>query len=900
MKLVVTARYLLKAKLNKAFLCNIFLLLFIHFNAFSQDYKLTFSKDTPLSEALLQSSRIFNFRVAYDAHRLHDVNARDEASGNTIDELLLNLLRESGFKFIYKHGSYLIIEDEAYFHSLKECQLMGAVIDIETGEQLPFATITLPEQNIIATAYTNGTFSIKNIISNPMHIVVSYIGYHTTDTLLNWTGPYIKTVFRLKQKIAKINQVEVIQSKAEIIENRNDVDFVTTINPAKLIDMPVLAETDVFRTLQLLPGIRYSENTSELSIRGGTSDQNLVLFDGQTLYNLSHYYGVFSSINPNIIKDIQVYKGGFDSRYGERISGIIDITSKTANRMKPAISADINLLSVNLAVEVPVTKRLTVIAAGRRSYSDIYKTSFADKLFNKYSPSLNDKPDETTTVSEPFFHFYDLNCKLNYRISDHENIFLSLYGGKDFFKNDYALSSHSMYVTNSDSNSWYNYGASVNWQKQWNTAFFSSILVGNSGYNNIAYNSTAITKRLSSQNEQLFLPKSQDVFIAQSNNKLKDFSLSIRNTFTLNSFNQLNFGLLIRKNEIDYYKNADQIYVYDNTRQSSWVSSLYAQDRITVLKNVMLKPGFRITYFEGTHNFYFEPRFAALYNFSDNFRARFAAGQYNQFISQVQSQQETGYSKNFWILSNDSVNPILKAKHFILGLTYNRTKIILEIEGYYKQYLGLQEYIYLPQFMRNTEFDKYFPAVNSFSPPSVGKVPNLPSYFISGSGKSFGIDFLASFSSPHYTNWISYSLSRNIQTFDSINHGEEFPALTDQKHQISFSNLFTVGKLNLGVIGLFATGRPFIVFAESKMNLPVIRQYKRLPNYFRCDLSANYNFLIKAIRLKTGISVINLFNSQNYFDVNARTFDIENTSFSGTNLIQSQKLSLNIFLRLTL
>ena len=118
--MVVTARYLLKAKLNTALLCNILLLLFIHFNTFSQDYKLTFSKDTPLSEALLQSSRIFNFRIAYDAHRLHAVNARNEASGNSIDELVLNLLKDSGFKFMYKDGSYLIIEDEACFHSLKE------------------------------------------------------------------------------------------------------------------------------------------------------------------------------------------------------------------------------------------------------------------------------------------------------------------------------------------------------------------------------------------------------------------------------------------------------------------------------------------------------------------------------------------------------------------------------------------------------------------------------------------------------------------------------------------------------------------------------------------------------------------------------------------------------------
>jgi ferric enterobactin receptor len=897
MKLEVTAGYISELKWSNSIVGIIVLLLFFEYNSYSQEYHINFSRGTTLSKALDESSRTYHFRVAYDASRLDAINVADEAWGNSIEEYLNSLLLNSGFGFSYKHGSYLIVDnykDKADPKS-RECQLMASVTDHETGEQLPFASILLPEQDIQAMASTNGTFSVKSVISNPLHIIIKYIGYHTLDTSILWSGSQVNMVFQLRQEISKINQVDIVQNKADVIEVKSDVDFATSVNPSRLIDMPAVVEADVFRTLQLLPGIRYSENSSELSIRGGTSDQNLVLFDGQTLYNLSHYYGVFSSVNPNIVKDIEVYKGGFDSRYGERIAGIVDITGKSGNQLKPAFQADINLLSINMALELPITKKLTVIMAGRRSYSDIYKTSFAGNLFDKFIP-VRTGPGDTVTVSQPSFYFYDLNGKLSFRISNTENISLSLYGGKDHFENSYSLHSHGLYVSNTDSNVWHNYGISLNWQKQWNSSFFSNAVISYSGYDNSSSNLTNINSISPGGPGHEFLPDSQNIFRTQSHNTLKDLSLSLRNTYRVNDYNSLNFGLLMRQNGILYHKDADGIYVYDNTSQSSYISSVYIQNHISAFKNLVIKPGFRLTYYQGDQKMYFEPRLSANYSLNENFSLRLATGHYNQFISQVYSQQETGYSKNFWILANDSVNPVLKANHFIAGATFKSKKFQFDVEGYYKQYTGIQEYFYISQFLRNTDFKKYFPPQD----PNQGEQLPLsaPSYFISGSGRSYGLDFFASYKTSHFESWISYSLSKNDQNFDHINNGSAMPALTDQRHQFSFTNLYTIGKWNLGSVFLFNTGRPYIVSTESQGNSFIERRFQRLPNYFRCDVSANYNFRIKLVRLKTGISVINLFNSRNYFDANTRKFDFENTTFSETNLIQSQKLSLNVFLHI--
>jgi ferric enterobactin receptor len=897
MRLEATAGYLLKSNQIRVILLLTAFILSFSFFCKSQAYRITFKEKTTLSDALLQSSRTFGFKVAFDAQRLGSVYISKQVKANTIDEFVSNLLQNSGFTYIHLHGSYLVVEaSQDKVPPKKTCQLMGSVFDNETGEQLPFASVLLPTQNIVASTSTNGTFSIKNIVSNPMHIIINYIGFYPVDTFINWNNPSIYQSFRLKHKISIIDSVSIKAKRIEMVDYRSDVDFITTINPSKLIDLPVLTETDIFKTLQLMPGISYSENSSELSIRGGSSDQNLVLFDGQTLYNLSHYYGVFSSINPYMVKDIQVYRGGFDSRYGERISGIVDITGKSGNQMKPAFIADINLLSGNLALEVPISKKLTIIAAGRRSYSDIYKTAFASNLFENKEPALSNELNQITSFSEPKFHFYDLNTKINYRISNDENISLSLYGGKDFFNNVYNIKYQYINVINSDSSIISNYGASINWQKQWNGSFFSSVVIGSSGYTNETTNSTGIVRLFSGGLEQAFLPDSINIFETKNRNRLKDYFVSVQNTININSFNQLNFGILLRNNNIYYHKDADKIYVYDNYSQSAWLTSVFVQDRILIGKSLSIKPGIRLSYYDGNQQFYLEPRFAAKYDFTENFSCRIALGHYNQFLSLVNSTQETSYTRSFWVLANDSVNPVLKSNHYIFGLAYQIKNFLFDAEAYYKKYDGVQEYIYLSQFTRNTEFWNYFPHYSTGQQNPTAR----PSYFINGSGKIFGLDFFLRYKYRNFTSWISYSLSKGTQNFDRINYGAEIPSLMDQTHQLSFSNLFTFGKWNIGSIALFSTGKPYISSTVYQRFLPIIRTYSRMPNFFRFDVSTNYNFKIKAINIKTGISIINLFNTQNYFDTNTRTFDFTNSRFTETNLIPSQKLSLNLFLQVSI
>jgi ferric enterobactin receptor len=880
---------------NKTILWVLLFSFLLHPNLSGQTFRFTF-RNTPLSEALIRISAQLDVKVAFNSKKLGSEIINKDITGNSAEEVITNLLKDSGFEYTIKYNRYLIFEKDKKgeeYDGIKY-QLIGSVSDRKSGEQLPFATVILNDKNLQIPASENGSFCIKDINTNPVHLFISYIGYYPLDTTILLTDSLSVIKLELNNRFQMIDSIVIKGSKIEMVDLRNDVDFATTMNLTRLMDLPNLAETDIFRMLQVLPGISYTENSQGLNIRGCSSDQNLVLFDGQTLYNLSHYYGVVSALNPNVIKDLQIYKGGYDSRFGERVSGIVDITGKSGNQYKPTVYGDINLLSANLTAEVPVGKKISVIGAVRRSYSDIYSTQFANNLFDRYIGQFRGDSLTIINQTQPTFYFYDYNAKITFRPSDLESFSLSLYGGKDYFRNSYSGSSGRMIIDATDKNTWSNYGIGASWLKQWNESLFSNLQAGSSGYDNQASNLTAIDRSHWDEADPRFLPDPVNNFNTSNQNKLKDFYLSMKNIYRISNHNELNFGFQARENNIYYHKDADKVYVYDNMKQSGWMGSAYLQDRFIIFNNLTLKPGLRLSYFNNTRAWYAEPRFSVNYRFSDAFSVRIATGRYIQFINQVQAYQETGYNKDFWVMADDDVHPTISSNHFIAGFTAEKWKFLLDAEIYYKSFTGLQEYIFISQFLKNSDFPKYFPGKGKNNEPY--EAISFPSFYITGTGKTYGADLLLRYKGKNYSSWLSYSLGRSIQNFSLINSGNDIPALADQPFQISWTNMLSLGQWNFGTIMLYSAGRPYIDHASNNINQPIVRTYNRLPDYFRSDLSVNYNLSLHKIKLKPGIIFINIFNNHNYFDVNTRKFDFENTSFSEITLIQSQAFSVNMFI----
>ena len=195
-------------------------------------------------------------------------------------------------------------------------------------------------------------------------------------------------------------------------------------------------------------------------------------------------------------------------------------------------------------------------------------------------------------------------------------------------------------------------------------------------------------------------------------------------------------------------------------------------------------------------------------------------------------------------------------------MTFEKGNILIDVEAYYKNFSGLQEYLYISQFLKNTDFPNYFPKNNPGMSNNTHMGPNpgdtsrtQPSYYINGTGKSYGIDFSLRYKYKNITSWVSYSLSKSVHQFPYLNKNQEFPAPTDQTHQLSWANMISFKNWNFGTTSLFSTGRPYIDFSTDKRPIPTTRVYKRLPNYFRTDLSVNYNFMfINQCRLVKEIS----------------------------------------------
>ncbi len=897
---LASLKYLVKA----SFIVLFIILLFSSFVVQAQTYRFSFIK-TPLSSALAEIAQKTDIRISFDSGLMKQFNTTINIDESDISSVLSVLLKGTGFSYEYKYKTYLIIDNRLEKDKpAAEKILTGIVYDRETGERLPYATICDKEQNVFASTNVEGAFTIQLANKDYFDLQTRYLGYQKLDTVINRNAIEEPIRIGVAQKTQTIRTVNVPGSRLKMMDIANDAGHVT-FNPSKIADLPNYGETDVFRALQLLPGISSFENSSKLNIRGSSSDQNMVLLDGFTLYNLDHFFGVFSAINPNVVKNVQVYRGGFDARYGERVSAVVDIVSKTGNQSKPKFSGEVNLISANLTAEIPVTEKFTIVAATRRAYSDFYSSWLMDELLNKKLSQSRTNPN--VSVVSPKFYFYDYNLKTSYKISEKENVSFSLYGAKD------NLESVENYSGNNDSNAkynidvtnkWGNYGVGATWNKQWSNRYFSTLQFGHSGYLNKKSNHTLFTS--SSQT-------TSEVEETSQSNELTGYFLSFKNEIILNPLHKLEFGFSAKRNRYSfdnekkkYQKNQELTaflvenetvrtsqnsfidsdtlkYIAVNKENSAFLYTSFFQDKIKLGNKLFVKPGIRINYYPKADKIYFAPRLSFSYKTEQGLLLKLATGRYYQYINKAGNEQDYDYNREFWVLSNGDENPVVSSNHFIAGMSFEKGKFYFDVEGYYKTLNGLQEYLSLNKLVNSSLFVLDYKS----------------SYFAIGKGKAWGIDFLTKFEAKHFSSWLAYSLGQSTRRFDKINNGTDFPASFDQKHELKWTNIYSLGKWNFSSFLIYNTGKPYLTSSEVDKDFNVTRVYCRLSDYFRIDLSANYNFNIKKVNIKPGLSILNVLDTENYLDAYTRTFSGSRGKKPKTKitLVKAQSITFNFFVK---
>ncbi len=707
----------------------------------------------------------------------------------------------------------------------------GYVKDKESGEVLINAQIHNILTNNISTSNEYGYFAIK--CNGKSTIYIQPDGYISKSFELK-LGKDSTCILFFESKT--LNQLEVVDSKNSILRNHLGS---TGISIEKLKKIPTIGgEFDILKGLSLLPGISNgAEATSNIYVRGGSPDQNLIQIDGVPVYNINHLGGFFSVLNADAVKNIDLIKGNFPARYGGRLSSVVDINLKEGNNQRSKYKFGIGLVTSQFSSEGPIIKdKSSYMAASRISYLGL----------------LNIFRDKKNLASYLDYWIYDVNFKINYRIKS-GSLFFSMYKGNDIGTISTETTSavgNKINFKNKEANNieWGNTTSTLRYSKPVSSKLFIKILAGYSSYK---------YKFISTSRSEYFQEKdtllSIDTIVNYS--IIRDFISKIDFDFVPNNNHFIKFGLGITDHNfgLNSGTNLDSVknIKYGNAKESY----LYCEDNISLGRYLMLNVGLRYSIFntnEATYN-YIEPRINLSYNLSKNQSLKVAFSEVNQFLHLI-GNNDFGFPNDIWVFSNKNVSP-QTAHQYSIGYFIELNKFYsLSMEGYYKKMTKLIE-------LQDTE--NLFKVIN-----------NWDSYVAkNGSGNCYGTELFFEKKNGRLNGFISYTLSWADRKFESVNNGNKYPFIYDRRHNLSVNTNYSMNKkwtLNFNFV--FNSGNAITVPIGA---LPLPNQIgtkelfgtknnAKLPNYHRLDFSINYEKIrINKNSYLLSLSIYNLYNHKN-------------------------------------
>lgn len=733
--------------------------------------------------------------------------------------------------------------------SQEKFTINGYIKDGETGETLIGASVFVQELNTGTVSNEYGFYSIS-IPKGTYNLEYGYLGFDTKTEGVN-LSQNIKLDIELGINTKQLVEVVVTSE----VEDRNVSDVQMSVNKMDVRTIKkipsLLGEAEVIRSIQLLPGVStVGEGAGGFNVRGGSIDQNLVLLDEAPVYNSSHLFGFFSVFNPDAVKDVKLYKGGIPSRYGGRLSSILDVRMKEGNNKKLALSGGIGSIFSRLAVEAPLIKdKASFIVAGRRSYIDLLA-----------SPFLSDDLGETV------LNFYDLTLKANYNINERNRVFLSGYLGRDNFGfgDDAGFN-------------WGNATATARWNHLFSEKLFSNLTLFYSNYdyqlsfgaessNRFDWDAKIINYSVKPEFSYYITPKNilrfggQGIIyefepgnaIGVSENESTDLSLDkkyaieggiyVENELTLGRF-QANYGLRFTHFN---YTGKGKAYEFGDapagTRRP--ITGIKEYDQWESIK---------------TYN-NLEPRLSVKYQLSDD---RSLKASYMRTVQNIHLVSNTTAATpvDVWTPSTNNLMP-QTANQVALGYFQNFRKNTYELtaEVYYKTMSNLLDYIIEP----NPEL-----LLNEF----------LEGDILAGEGRAYGIELMAKKNKGQLTGWASYTLARTELKVDGVNGNNWYPSRFDQTHNLSLTAFYqTKKRWSFSANFTYVTGTP-TTFANGGYyqhgyfiphNSNETRNNARIPDYHRLDLSATLEGKKNKDRRWQGrwvFSLYNVYNRRNAFSI---------------------------------
>lgn len=650
-----------------------------------------------------------------------------------------------------------------YTYAQKKYSISGYVREKESRELLPGVNIYVPSLKVGAITNNYGFYSLS-LLEGEYEVHYSFVGYDPVIVQVKLNGNQSIDVDLIGMTL---EEVVISAERSERVSETNEIGMIS-LPVSQIKDIPaLLGEKDVFKALQLMPGVQKgSEGSSGLYVRGGGPDQNLIILDDAPVYNANHLFGFFSIFNGDALKSVELIKGGFPARFGGRLSSVVEMTMKDGNKQKFAGEAGIGLIASRLVLEGPIIKDVSsFIISGRRTYIDALSRPFMPK-------------DEFGG-----YYFYDLNAKVNYDLGKNDRIYLSGYFGRDKFR---LVTKYRINDKQEGGLYWQNATATLRWNHQYGPKVFSNTSFIFSRYNMNIFN---------------YIKEDTTSYSLDYLSGIRDFSLKYDLDYFLAPWYTIKTGLSLINHRfapsaIVEKDDANLVYSNNTTHYESLEGGIYLENNLNIGENVKFNAGVRFSSFfsEGKDYYAIEPRLVINYKVMKDISVKAGYAEMNQYIHLL-SNTGLFLPTDLWVPSTNRVEP-QHSRQLSAGLAkdFPSTEVILTLEGYYKTSDKVLGYKPGASFM-------------ALDDPTEAQNFTWEDNVTAGQGKSYGVEFLLHKKRGKFSGWIGYTLSWTKLKFEELNFGKEFWARYDRRHDISLVGIYKINKgITFSTTWVYGTG----------------------------------------------------------------------------------------------
>ncbi len=714
--------------------------------------------------------------------------------------------------------------------------LCGTIYNMETDAPFEGVKITTPYQESVSAM--DGTFNLQ--LRRPdEEIRLEFIGFESLRLSgVNFQNkPCAKVT--LSPKLEYLNAVNLSNYFAKGISKNEDGSL--NINYQDFDILPGLIEPDVLLTIQALPGIQsVNETVSFLNIRGGTNDQNLILWDGIKMYQNGHFFGLISAFNPFLTQDVTVMKNGSPASYGDGVSGVISMEGKEAINKEFKGEIGVNLISTDAFVDVPLGEIGSVQVAGRKSLNNLLKTPTYDSYFEKafQNTELTITNPDILPTSNDDFSFFDTSFRIQVQPTDKDFFranFLALGNSLEFLENaninDTLQSRKSDLLQNNVSGGFY-------YKRLWNDRFTTDIQFYGSSYELQASNFDIIN------NQQLF----------QANDVLES-GIKAKGRYEISEKLAGEIGYQFNETGITNFVRINNPFFEQRDKQVLITNSGFAEISYRPSNKTLLNLGLRMNHIDKFDEILWEPRLSFNHQFLDYFTFEILGELKSQTTSQIIDFQNDflGIENRRWVLSSPGEIPIIQGRQLSAGLAFNRKGWLVSAEPYIKKVTGITS--------QSQGFQNQFQNLRT-----------------TGSYTTYGVDFLLNKRFKKINTWLSYSYADNEYEFNEF-IPQSFHNNIDIRHTLTYGINYSLNNFNISGGFNWHTGKPNtplvpsaeIIDEEINFGMP---NSTNIQDYFRVDISGTYQFKMgKSTEGFVGLSIWNLLDTNNvtnqFFRINS-------------------------------